>query len=394
MPGPGAYWIQQEEKEEVLDVMGSGYLFRYGDMDDPDFKHKVFTLEKEFASIMGGNHALAVTSGSAALMTSLLAIGLKPGDEVIVPAYTFVATYSSIIFLGGVPVLTEIDKSLNIDPYQLEDKITSKTRAILPVHMLGNPADMDAIMSIARKHDLAVIEDACQATGGSYKGKRLGIIGDIGAYSFNIFKTITAGDGGMVVTGDEMLYKRAFAIHDQGHTPNRMGVQVGDRSILGMNFRMNELTGAVALAQTRKLDTILETLRTNKARFKELISDVEGLEFRKLNDQKGECATLCTVIFDSSERAATTAKRLGNTTVDHSGWHVYANMEHVNNYLKEKGLPYGKGAYPQTDYILSRSMNISIGVVDTGLGAAFGININASTAEIEKAADDFHRACR
>ncbi len=394
MPGPGAYWIQQEEKKEVLEVMESGYLFRYGDMGDPDFKHKVFTLEKEFANTMGVKHALAVTSGSAALMTSLLAIGLEPGDEVIVPAYTFVASYSSIIFVGGVPVLTEIDSSLNIDPRHLEDKITSKTRAILPVHMLGNPADMDAIMSIARKHDLAVIEDACQATGGSYKGKRLGAIGTIGAYSFNIFKTITAGDGGMVVTDDEMLYKRAFAIHDQGHTPNRMGVQVGDRSILGMNFRMNELTGAVALAQTRKLDLILQTLRSKKRRFKTLISDVEGVEFRKLNDPEGECATLCTVIFDSAERAATIAKRLGNTTVDHSGWHVYANMEHVNNYFKEKGLPYGRGAYPQTDDILRRSMNISIGVVDAGLGAAFGININASNAEIEKAADDFYRACR
>jgi len=394
MPGPGAYWINQEEKKELMDVIDSGYLFRYGDMNDPEFKHKVYSLEQEFSKLMEVNHALGVTSGSAALITALLAAGLKPGDEVIVPAYTFVATYSSIIFLGGIPVLSEIDDSLNIDPKQIEEKITSKTKAIMPVHMLGNPADMDAIIAIAEKHDLTVIEDACQATGASYHGKRLGTIGDIGAYSLNVFKTITAGDGGIVATNDENLYKRAFAIHDQGHTPNRMGVEVGKRVILGMNYRMNELTGAVALAQVRKLDNILKTLRTKKNTLKAMIADVGGFHFRKLNDPDGECATLCTLIFDSSEKAGQVAKSLNNTTVDQSGWHVYANMEHVNNYLKSAGLPYGKGAYPQTDDILSRSMNISIGVVDAGLGAGFGININSTENEIEQKAEEFREACQ
>ncbi len=394
MPGPGAYWINQDEKNELIDVIDSGYLFRYGDMNDPDFKHKVYSLEQEFANLMGVNHALGVTSGSAALITALLAAGLKPGDEVIVPAYTFVATYSAIIFLGGIPVLTEIDDSLNIDPNQIEEKITCKTKAIMPVHMLGNPADMDAIMAISEKHNLTVIEDACQATGACYKGKRLGTIGDIGTYSLNVFKTITSGDGGIVATNDENLYKRAFAIHDQGHTPNRMGVEVGKRVILGMNYRMNELTGAVALAQVRKLDDILKTLRTKKNTLKAMIADVSGFQFRKLNDPDGECATLCTVIFDSVEKAAEVAKSLNNTTVDQSGWHVYANMEHVNNYLKSAGLPNGKGAYPQTDDILSRSMNISIGVVDAGLGAGFGININSIDDEIEKKANEFRKACQ
>lgn len=394
MPGPGAYLIGEEEIKEVLEVLQSRYLFRYGDLSDKNFKQKVYTLEKEFAEYCGAGYALATSSGSGSLLVSLLALGIQPGDEVIVPAYTFVATYSSAIFAGAVPVLCEIDESLNLDPEAVETKITSKTKAIVPVHMLGNPCRMDAIMDIAGRHGLLVLEDACQAAGGSYKGKKLGTIGRMGAFSLNIFKTITTGDGGMIVTDDKGLYTRAFALHDQGHTPNRAGVQVGRRSILGLNFRVNELSGAVALAQLRKLDRILETLRSKKTKFKQAIANVPGVSFRTLPDPAGECATLCTVLFDSAEKAGRVARTLGTTTVDQSGWHVYANMEHVNRYLKEAGQPYGKGAYPRTDNILSRAINISVGVVDAGLGAAFGININSSDAEIRQKAESFIRASK
>jgi dTDP-4-amino-4,6-dideoxygalactose transaminase len=310
-----------------------------------------------------------------------------------VPAYTFVASYSSIIFCGAVPVLSEIDLSLNLDPADLERRITAKTKAVMPVHMLGNPCDMDEILSIAARHGLAVIEDACQATGGSYRGRRLGSLGRIGAFSLNIFKTITAGDGGAVVTDDTETYERAFAVHDQGHRPARTGVEVGARSILGLNFRMNELTGAVALVQLRKLDAILATLRAKKATLKQRIAGIPGVRFRTLPDPEGDCATLCTVIFDDAGRAARVAERLGTTTVDRSGWHVYANMEHVNRWLAERGLPSGKGAYPRTDDILSRSINLSVGVVDAGLGAAFGIDIQSSDEDIERAARTFRAAC-
>ena len=143
-----------------------------------------------------------------------------------------------------------------IDPEDIEGRINSRTKAIMPVHMLGNPADLDPIAAIARKHGLWLVEDGCEAAGASYRGRRVGSIGDIGGFSLNFYKTITAGDGGLVVTDDEELYWRAFALHDQGHTPNRTGVQVGERSIIGFNFRMNELTGAVALAQVRKIDQI------------------------------------------------------------------------------------------------------------------------------------------
>jgi dTDP-4-amino-4,6-dideoxygalactose transaminase len=383
----------QEELKEVLDVMKSGYLFRYGSLDDANFKHKVYSFEKEFADHCGVRYALATSSGTGALIASLKAIGIEPGDEVIVPAYTFVASYSAVIYAGGVPVLTEIDESLDIDPADIEHRLTKKTKAIMPIHMLGNPCDMDSVMSVAKKHGLPVIEDVCQANGASYRGRKLGAIGRIGAFSLNIFKTMSAGDGGIVVTDDEELYKLAFGFHDQGHSPQRAGVEVGERCVLGLNFRMNELTGAVALAQLRKLPKILAVLHEKKKKFKELIANVRGLKFRKLNDPVGECGTLLTVIFESAEKAARVSQKLGTTSVDHSGWHVYANMEHLNRYLEERGLPHGRGAYPRTDDILSRAINLSVGVVDAGLGAGFGIHIDSSESEIQQAAAAFKKAC-
>jgi dTDP-4-amino-4,6-dideoxygalactose transaminase len=392
MPGPGSQWIGQEEIKEVMDVLESGYLFRYGSLEDPSYKHKVYTFEQEFAAHYGVKHALALSSGTGALLVSLEALGIEPGDEVIVPAYTFIASYSSVIFAGGVPVLAEIDESLNMDPNDIERRISRKTRAIMPVHMLGNACDMDAIMAIATKHGLPVVEDVCQANGGSYKGRKLGTIGRLGTFSLNIFKTVTAGDGGVVITDDSDLYKLAFGFHDQGHSPLRSGVEVGQRSVLGLNFRMNELTGAVALAQLRKMDKIVTALRQKKRKFKEFIADIKGFRFRTLNDPEGDCGTLCTVIFDSAEKAAQVSQRLGTVTVNRSGWHVYTNMEHFNRYLKERGLPHGYGAYPRTDDILSRAINLSVGVVDAGLGAAFGINIDSSEDEIKHTAETFRKA--
>ncbi|MCK5255216.1 MAG: DegT/DnrJ/EryC1/StrS family aminotransferase, partial [Deltaproteobacteria bacterium] len=254
MPGPGAYLIGEEEKKEVLDVLESGYLVRYGKEDDSDYKRKVYLFEKELSRFIGVKYCVATNSGTSALISSIAALGIGPGDEIIVPGYTFISCISSIISARAIPILTEIDDSLTIDPGDIERKITEKTKAIMPVHMLGNPCDMDSIMKLAKDHGLYVIEDFCQANGGSYKGKKLGSIGDIGAVSLNWFKTITVGDGGALVTDDPDLYKKAFGFHDQGHKPLRVGLEIGKRSIIGQNLRMNEVTGAIALAQTRKLD--------------------------------------------------------------------------------------------------------------------------------------------
>jgi dTDP-4-amino-4,6-dideoxygalactose transaminase len=407
MPGPGHSWIGEEEEREVLDVLRHHWLFRYGNESDPDFLRKVKTLEEEVASSFGAAYALAVTSGTAALHVALAAAGVGPGDEVIVPGYTFIASMSSVIMARAIPILADVDESLTLDPADVEAKITPRTKAIMAVHMLGNACDMSALSAIAKKHGIFIIEDAAQAFGGSYRGRRLGTLERIGIYSFNIFKTINAGDGGMVVTDDEELYKRAFGFHDQGHMPHRSGVEVGNRSMIGHNFRMNELTGAVLLAQFRKLDLIISRLREIKSRFKRAIADVPGVTFRRLNDEAGDCATLLTVFFPSAEIASAVAKRLDTPTVSQSGWHVYSNMEQIlgKKTITAEGCPftcplyhgevdYRKGMLPQTDRILSRAINISIGVTDRGLGAAFGANPMSTDEEIDRKAEEFVRVVK
>lgn len=398
MPGPGYYWIGEEEENEVLDVIRSKYLFRYGDIKDPAFKKKVYTLEQEICSKFHITHTLAVSSGTSALIVAMTAAKIGPGDEVIVPGYTFIASISSIIACGAVPVLAEVDDSLTLDPKDVEKKISSKTKAILAVHMLGNPCDLDALKAIADSHGIMLIEDAAQAFGGMYKGNYLGTIGKIGIYSFNIFKVINAGDGGMVVTNDERLYNTAFSFHDQGHLPDRTGVEVGNRSVIGQNFRMNELTAAFLIAQFRKLDRLIEGLQRVKKRYKDKLKGVRGISFRKINDS-GECGTLLTIFLPTKEIADKVCGELGTTTIAHSGWHVYNNMEQILEKkqltpgppFRSKEFPtdveYFKGMLPQTDNLLDRAINISIGVIDAGLGAAFGVNPISSDAEIDKKAD-------
>lgn len=396
--GPGSYVFGEEEKKELMDVIENASLFRYGTPGVDGFQGKVAAFEQEMAQLLGHPYVFATSSGTGSLMCCLAALGIGMGDEVIVPGYTFIASISTIVMMNAIPVLAEIDESLTMDSTKLDALITPRTKAIMPVHMLGNPCNMDAIMEIARKHNLYVIEDCCQAVGASYGGKRVGTIGDMGAYSLNVFKTITTGDGGFVGCKDETLYERGFGFHDQGHKPCRMGVEVGNRSIVGMNMRMNELSGAVALAQTRKLDQILNTLREKKAFLKSLLQDLPGVGFRKVNDP-GECATLLTLLFDTSERAAQFCEKAGTSVIARSGWHVYNNMEQIlskkiwtdNHPFCQSERTYHKNMLPATDDILERAVNLSVGVVDKGLGSGLGINIHSTEEEIQAVAENIRK---
>jgi dTDP-4-amino-4,6-dideoxygalactose transaminase len=407
MPGPGFEWIGKEEEKEVLEVLRSRWMFRYGDEKDPAFKRKVKTLEEMVEKAFASRHALAVTSGTAALITALSALGIGPGDEVIVPGYTFIASMSSIIIARAVPVLAEVDDSLTLDPADVERRITPRTRAIMAVHMLGNACNMDALSAIAAKHKLILLEDTAQAFGGAWKGKKLGTIGRMGTYSFNIFKTINAGDGGMVVTDDDELYFRAFGYHDQGHFPSRSGVEVGNRSLVGQNYRMNEITGAVLIAQFRRLTDIIDRLRAIKSRMKKQLEGVPGVSFRRINDVPGECNTLLTVFLPTPAIAEKAAGKLGTATMNKSGWHVYNNMEQIlgKKMITDVGCPYNcpshpcqqeyhKGMLPNTDRLLERAINISVGVVDKGLGAGFGIHPHSTDKEIDQKAKEFITAVR
>lgn len=389
MAGPGSYFFGDEERAEVMDVLSSGHLSRYGDVTDPGFKRKVYTFEQEFAAYCGVKYAVATNSGTASILVSLLALGVGPGDEVLVPGYTYVASISAIVYAQATPVLVEIDESLTIDPVDIEKKITKNTKAIMVVHMLGNPSKMREIVAIAEKHNLVIIEDGCQAAGATYDGKKVGSIGSMGAFSLNRYKNMAAGDGGVIVTNDKNLYERAFAIHDQGHTPNRIGKDATG-SLVGLNYKMNELTGAVALAQARKLDMMLNILRKKKSELKSKLAAIPNIQFRDINDLDGECATILTLILETKEKAEAVAAFLDGKTLAYSGWHVYGNMQQIINHKTpvenwSQASRYAQpGDLPKTDDVLSRAVNISIGVVDAGLGAGFGINITSSDDEIER----------
>ncbi len=405
MPGPGFEIIGEEEIAEVVEVLRSGYVYRYGPEDDPNFKAKVWTFEQAVAKHSHVKYAVAVNCGSTALWIAMMGLGIGPGDEVIVPGFTFIASISSIIYARAVPVLAEVDRTFNLDPADVEQKITPRTKAIMVVHLMGNLARMDELKAIADRHGLFLIEDCAQAFGASYKGQPAGSMGHVGAFSFNYAKIITAGEGGLIITNNEAHYKRFFALHDQGHSPLRKGKEVGQRPFMSLDFRMTELQGAVLLAQFRKLAYIREHLHANKRLLKSLISDMPGLEFRELPDPKGEAATLLTLILPSEEIARQIAHDLGTKVLIEGGWHVYTNMEQLleKRLPVERGCPfdcpgtynqqvhYYKGMLPQTDELLARSINIGIGMVDSGLGAIFGLTIHDGPEVVKAKAAQFRQ---
>jgi 8-amino-3,8-dideoxy-alpha-D-manno-octulosonate transaminase len=286
----GPEYYDDKELAQLREVLDKRQPFRwYGPGSPPPMK--VFTFEKELAARMQTRYALAVTSGTAALTTALAALGVGPGDEVILPALSWYACFNAIVMHGALPVFAESDTSLNIDPADLGSKITPQTKVIMVVHSLGSPADMNAIMTIARERRIKVLEDCAQSLGGSYQGKPLGSIGDIGIYSFQIAKTISSGEGGAVVTNDPLSFERASRYHDLGLLRPPHKAVLGHAQLEGMignQYRMSEFTGAVLLAQLRKLDTILASLRSHARRVYEGIADLPELQLRPRPDPAGD----------------------------------------------------------------------------------------------------------
>ena len=406
MPGPGAELIGAEEAAEVLEVINSGFLSRYGPADNPAFKAKVHNAELEVARISGSKYALAMCGGgSAAIWIALTALGVGSGDEVIVPGFTYVASISSIVFTGATPILGEVDDTFDLDPADVEAKITPRTKAIVVVHMLGGPARMDELKAVADRHGIPIVEDSAQAFGASYKGRGIGSMGAFGTFSFNNYKTITSGDGGMVITNDQTLYERAFAIHDQGHAPARLEAKYAPRPFLGLNFRMTELEGAVLLAQLRKLEMIKAHLREQKAIVKDMLMEVPDIGFRTLTDPDGDLATHLVVTLPSADIATRVANEVGSITLNQSGWHVYSKMDHVlqRRTATGKGCPfnctctthprpeYFAGMLPKTDELLARSISIGIGIKDVNL-APFGLGMRDGEVEARAAARTFRDA--
>jgi 8-amino-3,8-dideoxy-alpha-D-manno-octulosonate transaminase len=306
---PGGMWLDEEEEAAVLEVLRNKRLFRfYGAYEGPS---KVAELEKNFAAFTETPYAQAVTSGTAALICALRGMGIGPGDEVIVPAYTWIASASAVLAVGAVPVIAEVDESLTLDPQDIENKIMPYTKVIIPVHMRGAPCAMDEIMAIARRNDLLVLEDAAQANGASYHGQRLGSIGDAGAFSLQFNKIITAGEGGMMITHDETIFHRAVMYHD---VVGGQRYDLPEESILpGINFRMPELLGAVALVQLGKLERLLASMREKKQTIKNNIAGLasnKDIAFRKLNDPDGEAGLALVFLMPDIDSAHHAVKAL------------------------------------------------------------------------------------
>mgnify|MGYP003663413320 FL=1 len=334
---PGFEVFGAEERKQVNDVLESGVLMRYGFDGMRNGHWKARQFETLFAERMQSKHCQLVSSGTSALTVALASAGIGAGDEVIMPTFTFVASFESIMMLGAVPVLVDIDDTLTLDPKAVEAAITSKTRCIMPVHMCGSMADLGALKAICDKHDLLLLEDACQAIGGTYEGKPLGSYGDLGCFSFDYVKTITCGEGGGIITNSEKFAINADQYQDHGH--DHIGNDRGAEThpTLGYNFRISELNAAVGIAQLDKLDGILKLQKRNYTIMREVLETVEGVTFRRVPDGGVENYSFLNFFLPSESTAQKAHKAIAEAGVDAcfywytNNWHYINGWEHLRN---------------------------------------------------------------
>jgi 8-amino-3,8-dideoxy-alpha-D-manno-octulosonate transaminase len=367
---PGFEVFGEEEKKQVLDVFDTGVLFRYEFDQQRQGVYKVKEFEQDFATYTGAGYAQAVTSGTAALKVALAALGVGAGDEVITQGFTFVATWEAIFDVGAIPVFTEVDETLNMDPADLEKKITDKTRAIIPVHMMGAQARIEEIIAIANSHDLPVLEDTAQAAGARIAGRHLGTFGKVGTFSFDAVKTMTTGEGGMCITNDEKLWRNMSEYHDHGHdhAVNPGGRGGEGRRFIGFNYRMMELQGAMGLAQLAKLDHMIAEQKKTKALLKEAAGVIPGVTFRHLVDEDGDSATFFAFMLPDKGRAAAVNEVLRNQgagaiNFGENSWHFYPAWEHLTGArtLAANGWPFAVGGKRRVIYdpeVLPRSAEL------------------------------------
>ena len=334
---PGFELFGDEERKEVQDVLDSGVLMRYGFDGMRNGHWKAKELEQAITETFDVKHAQLTSSGTTALSTAMAVMGVGAGDEVIMPTFTFVASFEAIIAAGATPVLVDIDDTLCLDPAAVKAAITPNTKMVMPVHMCGSMAQMDELKSICDEHNLLLLEDACQAIGGTFQGKKLGTIGHAGTFSFDFVKTITCGEGGVVLTNDEKLYTNAdhYSDHGHDHIGNDRGAE--EHPFLGYNYRISELHAAVGLGQIRKLDHILATQRKHNAIVKSALAEVEGITFRRIPDPAGDNASLLSFFLPTEELAREGHKALldnglgGNFYWYDNNWHYIKKWDHLKN---------------------------------------------------------------
>ena len=367
--------IGDEEIDAVAAVLRSQNLFRY-----PKDKSEAARFEEEAAEWLGARYALMVNSGTSALISALTGVGVGPGDEVIVPGYTYISTAAAVLATGAVPVIAEIDESLGLDPADFERKITPHTRAVVPVHMRGVPARLNDILAIARKHGLKVVEDCCQCVGGSYMGRSVGAYGDAGAWSLNYYKTISSGEGGLVYTNDRDIYERACFAADPGlpmWTSTDEGVEWRNEPFPRQTYRPSEVLATIARVQLSKLEDILHHQRSLKRAFLETLEEARGYRMQRVDDPAGDTGVSASVIVHDKELAlgyahALKAEGVEAATVYNDGFpdrHIYTYWDSIlekrshhpsgypwNDPSYKGSVEYSKDMCPQTLDILGRSL--------------------------------------
>lgn len=333
---PGFEMFGKEERQSVTDVLETGILMRYGFDGPRKGIWKAKELETAVCETFGCRYAQLVSSGTAALSTAMAALGIGYGDEVIVPAFTFVASFEAIISAGAIPVFADVDDTLTLDPQSVRRVITPKTKCIMPVHMCGSMADMDALVAICREHNLLLIEDACQSIGGTYKGKKLGTIGDAGTFSFDFVKTITCAEGGVVMTNREDVFVKSDGFTDHGHDHNGADRGADLHPFVGYNFRISELHAAVGLAQIKKLDNFLSVQKRNHAALKAILEQVPEISFRRVPDPAGDSHTFVSWFLPTTEMTRAVVESLreqgilaGNFYWFDNNWHYIRKWDHL-----------------------------------------------------------------
>ena len=372
---PGFEFFGDAERKELNDVLDNGVLMRYG-FDGMRKGHwKAKQLETELQNTFNTEYAQLVSSGTAAVSVALASAGIGAGDEVIMPTFTFVASFEAVMMLGAIPVLVEIDDTLTVDPKAVEAAISPRTKAIMIVHMCGSMGNMDVLQTICSKHNLLLIEDACQAIGGTYKSKPLGSIGDFGCFSFDFVKTITCGEGGAVITNNKAYYLNAdhFSDHGHDHIGNDRGAE--SHPFLGYNFRISELHAAVGLAQIKRLEEFLKIQKRNYSIIREALSQIPEITFRTVPEGGVENYGFLNFFLPDLDIARKVSKAFKESGVDgcfhyyDNNWHYVRKWDHLIDMKTlyplsievKNGLKYLKTAtFPQSDHYIGRNISCLI----------------------------------
>jgi 8-amino-3,8-dideoxy-alpha-D-manno-octulosonate transaminase len=378
---PGFELFGEEERREVNQVLETGILMRYGFDGPRNGVWKSKELELAICKKLGCQYAQLTSSGTSALTTALAALGVGAGDEVIMPSFTFVASFEAVLSVGAIPVLADIDESLTLNPDAVRKKITAKTKCVMPVHMCGSMADLDPLLAICKEHHLVLLEDACQSMGAQYKGKFLGTIGHAGALSFDFVKTITCAEGGAVVTNNQDLYTRCDGYSDHGHDHKGTDRGADLHPFIGYNFRISELHSAVGLAQIRKLDHFLSLQKKNVLQLRKILSQVDEISFRKIPDPAGDSCTFLSWFLPTEEvtRAAVNEFReqgilAGNFYWFDNNWHYIRKWEHLkkastlntlNNPQIQSLQHLSQTSFADSDAIMGRCVSTSISLLWT-----------------------------